>query len=50
MRLAGCGAVAEVTDAAADVTAERAVPTPEPVLVVAGCEVVAAEAAGAEAG
>jgi len=50
VRLAGCGAVAEVTDAAADVTAERAVPTPEPVLVVAGCAVVAAELAGAEAG
>jgi hypothetical protein len=51
-RLAGCGAVAEVTDAAADVTAERAVPAPEPVLVVAGCEVVAAGAAagGVEAG
>jgi hypothetical protein len=50
VRLVGCGAVAEVTDAAADVTAERAVPTPEPVLVVAGCGVVAAELAGAGAG
>jgi hypothetical protein len=42
--------VAEVTDAAADVTAERAEPAPEPVLVTAGCGVVAVEAGGAGAG
>jgi hypothetical protein len=46
--LTGWGAVAEVTDAAADVTAERAEPAPEPVLVTAGCGVVAVEAGGAE--
>jgi hypothetical protein len=49
VELTGCGAVAEVTDAAAGVTAERAEPAPEPVPVVDGCGVVAAEAAGAEA-
>ncbi|HSS88019.1 MAG TPA: hypothetical protein VLL69_01775 [Streptosporangiaceae bacterium] len=37
-----------MTDAAADVTAERAEPAPEPVLAAAGGEETAAEAAGAE--
>jgi hypothetical protein len=46
--LTGWGAVAEVTDAAADITAERAEPAPEPVLVAVGCGVVAVEAGGAE--
>jgi hypothetical protein len=46
--LTGWGTVAKVTDAAADVTAERAEPAPEPVLAPAGCGVVAAEAGGAE--
>jgi len=45
--LTGCGTVADVTDAAADVTAERAEPAPEPGLVADGCEVGAAEAGGA---
>jgi hypothetical protein len=49
VRLAGCGAGAEVTDAAADATAERAEPTPEPALVVAGSGALAAGLAGAEA-
>jgi hypothetical protein len=48
--LTGCGTVAEVTDAAADVTAEKAEPAPEPGLVADGCEVGAAEAGAAEAG
>ena len=44
--LTGCGDVADVTDAAADVTAERAEPAPEPELVADG-GVGAAEAGGA---
>jgi hypothetical protein len=43
----GCGTAAEVADAAADVTAERAEPAPEPELGVDCRGVGAAEAAGA---
>jgi len=46
--LTGCGTVAKLTDAAADVTAERAEPAPKSELV-AGCGVTAAGAGGSEA-